>query len=62
MMKKLNTIMSNEEQSELANDYDFLFHPRHETRKSGELPEYLREAMKKAGVVRTEDGKFVKIG
>ena len=57
---KLNLIMTKEEQNEFVNDYDFVLPSKHNFRKVGELPEYVREAMKKAGVVRTIDGKFVK--
>lgn len=59
-MKNLNTMMTKEEQNDFANDYDFVLPSKHNVRKVGELPEYVREAMKKAGVVRTIDGKFVK--
>ena len=33
---------------------------RHHALPEDHLPAYLKEAMKKAGVVRTEDGRFVK--
>lgn len=60
---KLNTTLTKEEQTELTSDIDYnsLFN-KHDYRKAGYLPEYVREAMRKNGVIRNISGKFVKVG
>lgn len=59
---KLNKILTADEQKELSADinYDSIFNV-HDYRTNGYLPDYVKEAMKKNGVIRTADGKFVKI-
>lgn len=63
-MNTINKILSVEEQKELANDYEFI-ELRDESvyirRIKDYLPNYVKEAMRKNGVIRTADGKFVKI-
>ena len=62
-MIKLNKILTAEEQKELSGDYEYmgLHNERDYFCDNSYLPEYVREAMKKNGVIRTADGKFVKI-
>ena len=61
-MIKLNKILTTEEQKELSGDFEYMgvLNERNYYTKSY-LPEYVKEAMKKNGVIRTDDGKFVKI-
>ena len=62
-MIKLNKILTTEEQKELSCDYEQmgLHNERNYLRGDSYLPEYIKEAMRKNGVIRTADGKFVKI-
>ena len=62
-MIKLNKILTTEEQKELSSDYDYICFndERNYLRNDSYLPEYVKEAMRKNGVIRTVDGKFVKI-
>ena len=62
-MIKLNKILTTEEQKELSGDYEYigLHNERDYLRDNSHLPEYVKEAMRKNGVTRTVDGKFVKI-
>lgn len=62
-MMKLNKILTVEEQNELSGDYEYigLRNEKVYLRDDSYLPGYIREAMKKNGVIRTADGKFVKI-
>lgn len=62
-MMKLNKILTAEEQKELSGDFEYmgLHNEKEYLRDESYLPGYIREAMKKNGVIRTADGKFVKI-
>lgn len=62
-MMKLNKILTVEEQKELSSDYEYICFndERNYLRNDSYLPEYVREAMRKTGVIRTADGKFVKV-
>lgn len=62
-MIKLNKILTADEQKELSGDYEYigLHNERDYLRDNSYLPEYVKEAMRKNGVIRTVDGKFVKI-
>ena len=62
-MIKLNKILTTEEQKELSGDYEYigLHNERDYLRDDSYLPEYVKEAMRKNDVIRTADGKFVKI-
>ena len=59
---KLNKILTVDEQKELSGDFEYMgvINERNYYTKSY-LPEYVKEAMRKTGVIRTADGKFVKI-
>ena len=59
---KLNKILTVDEQKELSGDFEYMgvINERNYYTKSY-LPEYVKEAMRKNGVIRTADGKFVKI-
>ena len=60
---KLNKILTAEEQKELSCDYEYmcLHNERNYFHNDSYLPEYVKEAMRKNGVIRTTDGKFVKV-
>lgn len=62
-MIKLNKILTEEEQKELSCDYEYmgLHNEREYLCRESYLPEYVKEAMRKNGVIKTNDGKFVKI-
>ena len=62
-MMKLNKFLTVEEQKELSSDYEYIcFHDERDyLHNDSYLPGYVREAMRKNGVIRTSDGKFVKI-
>lgn len=62
-MIKLNKILTAEEQKELSSDYEYICFndERNYLHNDYYLPEYVREAMRKNGVIRTADGKFVKV-
>ena len=62
-MMKLNTILTVEQPKELSSDYEYIcFHDdRDYLHNDSYLPGYVREAMRKNGVIRTSDGKFVKV-
>lgn len=62
-MKKLNQILTADEQKELSSDFEYVGFSNEKSYIYNEsyLPQYVKEAMKKNGVVRTLDGKFVKI-
>ena len=62
-MIRLNKILTVEEQKELSSDYEYIcFHDERDYfHNDSYLPGYVREAMRKNGVIRTADGKFVKI-
>ena len=62
-MIKLNKILTADEQKELSGDYEYigLHNERDYLRDYSYLPECVKEAMRKNGVIRTTDGKFVKI-
>lgn len=59
---KLNKILTVDEQKELSGDFEYMgvINERNYYTKSY-LPEYVKESMRKNGVIRTADGKFVKI-
>lgn len=60
---ELHKELTKDEQISLTCDIDYssLF-DKHDYRKKGYLPDYVKEAMKKNGVIRDINGKFVKIG
>ena len=62
-MIRLNKILTVEEQKELSSDYEYigLHNEREYFHNDSYLPSYVKEAMRKNGVIRTDDGKFVKI-
>ena len=62
-MMKLNKILTVEEQKELSSDYEYIcFHDERDyLHNYSYLPGYVKEAMRKNGVIRTADGKFVKV-
>ena len=62
-MMKLNKILTVEEQKELSSDYEYIcFHDERDyLHNDSYLPGYVKEAMRKNGVIRTADGKFVKV-
>lgn len=62
-MMNLNKILTVEEQKELSSDYEYIcvHDERDYLHNDSYLPGYVREAMRKNGVIRTPDGKFVKV-
>lgn len=62
-MMKLNKILTADEQKELSGDVEYmgLRDEKSYIQSDSYIPGYIREAMKKNGVIRTIDGKFVKI-